>query len=177
MTNTKQSAAQKLLSSLEASETFKNWHKEHQSAFPSHFFLQIDPSYAAVSGWDIGYFDPNSKKVTVFTLNDAGKFDIKGADDVFATKTDTITALKVDKDTLDFPLIIPHAEKLVADEFAEVKNLRGNGFAILQNIDKRIIWNISFITKQLTFLNLKLDAKTGVKVAASNESVMMPDGK
>ncbi len=174
---TNKSAAQKLIASLESCEAFKQWHKDHKKSTPSHFFLQINEKYAATSAWDIGYYDSESNKVTVFTLNDAGKFEIKTTDDVFATKTTKIYPLVVDEKTLDFPLIIPHAEKLIAEEFSEVKNLRGNGFAILQNIDGKVVWNISFITKKLTFLNIKLDATTGEKIAASNESAIVPEAK
>ena len=177
MTNTESSAAQRLIDNLKASGVYKEWKQDHQNSICTHLFVQIDPDYAATSHWDIGFYEPDSAKVTVFTLNDAGKFEIKQTDDVFATKTKNIKALVLTKKTLDFPSIIPYSDKLIETEFSRIKNLRGNGFAILQTIDDVATWNISFITKQLTFLNLKLDAATGEKISTTNESVLLPEQK
>tara|TARA_Y100000310_G_C20696701_1_gene826223 strand:- start:3341 stop:3931 length:591 start_codon:yes stop_codon:yes gene_type:complete len=171
------SAAERLVNNLKDSEAFKTWQKEHQNSFCTHLFLQIKPDYSAMSHWDIGFYDPDTTNVTVFTLNDAGKFEIKQTDDVFATKAQKIEELKLTNKSLDFPSMIPHAQKVIEKEFESIKDLRGNGFAILQSLDGIVTWNISFITKQLTFLNLKLNAESGDKISASNESAIMPDGK
>lgn len=171
------SAAQRLVENLKQSDAYLTWLKDHPKTFCTHLFLQIKPDYSAMSHWDIGFYDPDTKKVTVFTLNDAGKFEIKQTDDVFATKAQKIEELKLTKETKDFPSIIPDANKVIETEFEKVKNLRGNGFAILQTLDGIATWNVSFITKQLTFLNIKLNAQTGEKLSASNESAIMPDQK
>jgi hypothetical protein len=171
----KASAAQRLLQSLEKSSIFQSWQQTHQNSIASHFFMQINHEFNSTSQWDIGFYDQESKKVTVFTLNDAGNFEIKATDDVFATNANKVEQLKLTKDTLDFPLIIPPALKVIKDEYPNLQTILGNGFVILQTINNQTIWNISLITKQLTFLNLKLDAETGVKVASSNESAMLPD--
>ena len=170
-----QSAAQKLIANVKASDAYLAWVKEHPQHICSHFFVQINPDYAAISHWDIGFYDTEKKKVTVFSLNDAGNFEIKQTDDVFATKAQTVEELNVTEKTLDFPSIIPHATQCIQDKFKAVENLRGNGFAILQTVEGQTIWNISFITKQLTFLNLKLDAETGEAVSATNASAILPE--
>ena len=172
-----QSAAQKLINNLKSSEVYIEWANAHPNNICSHLFVQINPDYVAISHWDIGFFDQDTKKVTVFSLNDAGSFEIKQTDDVFATKTGKVEELKATKDTLDFPSIIPFATKTIQADFKSVENLRGNGFAILQTIKGETIWNISFITKQLTFLNLKLNAQTGEKITTSNESAIVKDQK
>ncbi len=178
MTNQESSsAAQRLIDNLKKSTAYLDWYKENPNTICTHLFLQIDPDYAATSHWDIGFYSPKSGKVTVFNLNDAGKFEIKQTDDIFATKTKKIDALVLTEKTLDFPSIIPYANKLIETEFTRIKNLRGNGFAILQTIEGVATWNISFITKQLTFLNLKLDAQTGDKISATNESALLPEQK
>jgi hypothetical protein len=171
------SAAERLISNLKESDAFKNWSKDHSSGFCTHLFLQINSEYAATSHWDLGFYDPENKKVTVFTLNDAGKFEIKQTDDVFATKAKKIDELVLNTKTLDFPSIIPYAEKIIHTDFPQVKNLRGSGFTILQALEGTVMWNISFITKQLTFLNMKINAQTGEKISATNESAIMPEQK
>lgn len=176
MTNT-ESAAQKLIAKVKASDAYHEWVKEHPQNICSHFFVQINSDFAAISHWDIGFYDTEKQKVTVFSLNDAGNFEIKQTDDVFATKANTVEALNATGKTLDFTEVIPHATKLIQEEFKSVENLRGNGFAILQTVEAETMWNISFITKQLTFLNLKLDAETGAKISASNESAIVPQKK
>ena len=137
--------------------------------------MQIDANFNSMGQWDIGYFDTNSKKVSVFTLNDAGNFEIKATDDVFASNANKVEELKLTAKTLDFPLIIPHSLKVIQQEYKNLENFLGNGFVILQTLEGQTVWNISFITKQLTFLNLKMDAETGTKVASSNESAMLPN--
>ena len=171
------SAAERLVENLKKSEAYLTWFKEHSNSFCTHLFLQIKEDYSAMSHWDIGFYDPDTKKVTVFNLNDAGNFEIKQTDDVFATKAQKIEELKLTNKTKDFPSIIPDANKVIEKEFEKIKNLRGNGFAILQTLEGIATWNISFITKQLSFLNIKLDAQTGKKISASNESAIMPDQK
>ena len=45
------------------------------------------------------------------------------------------------------------------------KEVLGDGFLIVQSFQGKTLWNISFITKSLKFVNIKIDAGDG-KVAS-----------
>ena len=144
-----------LFKQLQEDEIFQKWKKQHSKSFLSHFFCPISTDFILMGPWDLGMYDPNDGKITVFTHLQNG-FEIKPADDVFKREEAKVEELQLNKVKTAFE----QADKLFQDKKAELfpKEIFGNGFIILQNFENKLMWNVTFITKSLKFANIKISA-------------------
>ena len=85
-----------LLEKLEKDSIHQQWIKSHPESFLTHFFCQLDNKFNSKSSWEIGYYDTNTKKISVF-LEQNDQFLIKPEDDVFKKETDKVEGLKLDE--------------------------------------------------------------------------------
>ncbi|MFH1276181.1 MAG: hypothetical protein ABIH82_03645 [Candidatus Woesearchaeota archaeon] len=147
-----------LISKLNNAELCLDWQKQHPKSYLSHFFAQIDEKGKPITDWDIGYYDDDSKKITVFSVfnND---FIIKPADDVFKKDSDKVEKL----DLTNVKLTLKDAQEKCFAELPKYfpKEIVGSGFLILQSWKNTVVWNFTFITKTLKFANLKINATSG----------------
>lgn len=150
-----------IYSSLTKEELFKDWKTLHASSFLSHFFLvlpSVDILSLSENDWEIGFFDPESKKITVFDRRNKN-WAIKPADDVFKKETDSLEELKMLEIKLNTEKAFARFREESVDAFP--KEVCGQGFLILQKWKGKIVWNFTFITKTLKFANLKINADDG----------------
>lgn len=147
-----------MLDQVEKSEEYKSWNKKHPKGYLSHFFCPISADCELKSDWEIGFYDADPKKMTVFACGE--NVTIKeNEDDVFKKPEQRVEELDINSVKVTFAK--------AADVFAEhVEELfpkagRGDGFVILQNLEGKSLWNVTFITKDLKFINIKINAKTG----------------
>lgn len=136
---------------------FKDWQKQHQHAFLTHLFCQLNSDLKIVSNWEIGYFNPATDKITVFVVND--KVEIKPEDKVFKKPESEIENLELNRVKISFEQTVEIFKKGFAQHFPKAE--RSGGFLILQTIDRNILWNFTFVDKRLKFLNLKINAESG----------------
>ena len=116
------------------------WLKENQKCYLSHFFVQLDDKLKAITNWDIGYYNPITKKIIIFSLDEASKsFSIKPADDVFKKESDIVERLEVSV----VKLSLEEAKDRCCEELPKQfpKESYGGGFLILQNWKKTVVWN------------------------------------
>ncbi|MEK6939503.1 MAG: hypothetical protein AABX31_02135 [Nanoarchaeota archaeon] len=147
-----------MLVKIEKSEKYLSWKKKHPQGYLSHFFCPISADCELKSEWEIGFYDPDSEKMTVFAYGET--ITVKeNEDDVFKKPEQKV-------EELDMKSVKTAFEKAV-DVFAtNVEELfpkagRGDGFVILQNLEGKALWNVTFITKDLKFINIKINAETG----------------
>lgn len=147
-----------LFSSLCQQELFRKWSTHHAKAYLTHFFSPFS-SKNPNPVWEIGFYDPLSAKITVFTQLKTD-FAIKPEDDVFKQEETKVEELKLECLKISceraFSLFQEHKEEYFP------KEIIGDGFVILQTIDRKLLWNFTFITKTLKFVNLKIDANSGI---------------
>jgi hypothetical protein len=147
---------QELLSQLKESEIYNDWIKENSDSFLSHFFCQLDSEFNPKSEWEIGIYSNN--KITVFVPIKQG-FELKPADEIFKKPNSEVEPLKVD----DIKLDLDQALNIFKENFPKffAKEVLSDGFLILQTYNDKTVWNFTFITKQIRFINLKVDAGSG----------------
>ena len=145
-----------LIAKLSDDELFKQWKIEHVDSFLSHFFVPLDSDFNPKSNWEIGYF--SNEKITVFISNDNG-FAIKAADDIFKKPDAKVEELKLSEIKLSFEQALEIFKEDLSKYFSTA--VLGDGFVILQTYQGKTVWNFTFITKQLKFLNLKINANSG----------------
>jgi hypothetical protein len=149
---------QKTLTLLADSQLFKDWQKQHKDSFLSHFFCPVSSDFKAKSNWEIGYYDSGIDKITVFKALE-NDFEIKPADEVFKKEAEKVEKLELDE--VNVPL--DSAAATFKDKLPEYfpQEQLGDGFLILQKYKGNTVWNLSFISKSLKFLNLKISVVDG----------------
>ncbi len=155
---------QEMLKRLSVDSIFKDWKKMHPKSFLSHFFCPVSADFKAKANWEIGYFEPEKiepekspGKITIFTALENCGFDIKPADDVFKKPNENVEKLEMNKvRTKVDDAVISFQEKL--KKFFPSEQI-GDGFIILQTIKDETIWNFSFISRTLKFLNIKFNTE------------------
>ena len=149
---------QETLANLLASPVYKNWKEENPKSYLTHFFAQVDAKFSFKEEWEIGFFNQADNKITVFTAQDQ-QFMVKPAEPVFQEKTAAVE--KLDLKTLKIDL--NSALETFQNNFNKLfeKEVLGDGFIILQVLEKKPVWNFTFITKTIKFVNLKINAQEG----------------
>ena len=137
---------------------FKNWKKEHSDSFLSHFFCPIHSNGEAVSSWEIGFILPAKERIVIFVKED-NQFAIKMEDDIFKEPDSQLEKLNLKKVKVGYS----EAFNLLKGELPKLfpKEAFNDGFVILQSLNNLILWNFSFVTQSLKFVNVKIDAVAG----------------
>lgn len=156
---------------LESTEVFKTWVKDHVECFLVHVFVTIEQD--APSGYQVGYYDPNTHKIT--------SFDVKGDDitvlppsEVFTDPSMPIQELQMNDIDLSTEDVLTKAHEVREDDYKGVPIMKV--FFILQHIKEfGDVFNLTFVTQDLKTLNIKLDARSGETLAHSLQSLIHPD--
>lgn len=147
-----------MLSKVEENKHFKVWKDQHPQGYLSHFFCPITPDCELKGDWEIGFYDPASEKMTVLTCGKIVALK-QNEDDVFKKPEQRVEKLDVESVKVSFTkavdIFATHVEELFP------KAGRGDGFLILQSLEQKPLWNFTFITKELKFINIKIHAGTG----------------
>ncbi len=165
-TNERELNVGKLLSIVTDDSLYQQWNKQHPKASLSHFFCQIDNQFIVKSDWDIGFYDPATNKITVFTPQHDGQKEtviIKPADDIFQKEPTAIERLEISKVKVEMESAVNMTKQSLQDNFPQ--ETLGDGFLILQAVQGKTLWNFTFITKALRFVNVKIDAQTGKELS------------
>ena len=150
---------QEVLAKLQKSEVFQNW---HQKNFLSHFFCQLNNKFEQKTEWETGFFDQDTNKIEVFAMQDDG-FLQKPEDQVFKKPGDTVEQLEMEHVKMSLPDAIAAAKQQFSTLFPS--EVLGDGFLILQYYEGATMWNFTFVSKSIKFLNVKIDAGSGVVIA------------
>ncbi|HIG92622.1 MAG TPA: hypothetical protein VJI32_06395 [Candidatus Nanoarchaeia archaeon] len=158
---------------LAADDLFLQWKKQHTKGFLSHFFCSLTADFAVKSNWEVGFYDPATEKITVFAWLDNGSFAVKAADDVFKKPDATVEELKMSTMTAEADKPFDTFTESVGSFFPG--EVLGDGFLIVQNWQGATIWNFTFITKTLKFVNVKIDAGDGEVMSHEVIDLVMKD--
>ena len=150
-----------LLSTLEDSEVFLGWKRDHSKAYLSHFFVQVSSNLELKSAWEIGYYNPEDEKVTVFCKDLDGNFLQKPSDDVFKKEESVVEELEMEDVKINLEDAKVGLQKLIPKEFPAYVGLLGDGFMILQKLKGQTSWSLTLMTKKLTMINVKISAENG----------------
>ena len=148
----------KILTNLTNNSLFQDWQKQHQKSFLSHFFSPLSKDFLIKQNWEIGFFNPSNKKITIFIQSeDKKEFFIKPEDEVFKYENDEIEALDFKTIKINFEEAASKCKKTISEKYSNEKI--GDGFIILQKLKNKTLWNFTFITKSIQFLNVKINAE------------------
>ncbi|MFT4311026.1 MAG: hypothetical protein ACMXX7_00175 [Candidatus Woesearchaeota archaeon] len=115
--------------------------------------------------WEFGFYEPKTDKITVFETNPIKR---RQADETLKKEDKVVEALDLDEVNIGFEDSI-----LIADNHAKEKKetLITKKIIILQKLDKKIVWNLTYITTSFKLLNIKISADTGEIVNSNLYSI------
>lgn len=144
---------------LKQNRLFTSWKKAHPQSVLSHFFTSLDSRYQAKSAWEIAFYEPSKEKIAVFVHNQAGEITLQKEDGIFKRESDVVEELELKSVVIPFE----KAKAIFTDKAKELfpKMVIGDGFIVLQTILGKTLWNFTFITKTLQFINIKINAASG----------------
>ncbi len=147
-----------MLAKIERSEDYKSWKKKHPQGYLSHFFCPISADCQLKSDWEIGFYDADSERMTVFAFSDT--ISVKeNEDEVFKKPEQRVEELEITSVKITFDKAVDVFAQHVEELFPKAG--RGDGFVILQNLEGKSLWNFTFITRDLKFINIKINATSG----------------
>ena len=151
-------APNEMLATIQKSTEYKSWKKKHQQGYLSHFFCPISHDCELKGDWEVGFYDPSSEKMTVFACGKTVTVK-ENEDDVFKKPEQRVEELQIASVKTSFTKAVDVFAENVEEFFPKAG--RGDGFVILQNLEQKPLWNFTFITKDLKFINIKIHAETG----------------
>ena len=139
---------------LESAE-FQDWQKKNPQAFLSHFYCQLDESFNLISPWEVGFYDPKKDTITTFVVGK--EISLRPEEAVFK-KEGSLKKLDLAKVKIKLAQALIRFKKIKEKYYSLELLLKG--FAILQYFQNKTMWNLSFATRSMNILNIKIDAET-----------------
>ena len=139
---------------LEASKIFIEWKKEHKDAYLAHSFFMKDNMVEPE--WQIGYYDPKTDMISTFVV---GENILQNPDAEALKKEGKVDKLDLTKVKFDYIDAFEAANKIQSEEFKNHVPIKR--IFILQSLEGRQMWNITFVTNTFNTLNIKIDSGTG----------------
>lgn len=158
------------LNLLEGSEEFKTWKADHTDDYLVHFFVMM-PEFSSsldISDLQIGYYNREKDHVTTFDIH-GSSISLMPPQEAFK-KEQHIEALSFSLVSVDMGNAYLNALKLQEEEHAGDKP--NKTIVLLQEYQKKPIYNITFITASFNVLNIKISAIDGSIIASKKESLM-----
>jgi len=152
---------QQVLKNLHEDSLFKDWSGQHEY-YLSHFFASVNNEFKAKTNWQVGFMDKATGKVTVFNCLENG-FEIKPEDEVFKKDGDKVEELQMANVKVSIDQALEAFQEKLKEHFSS--ELLGDGFVIVQTFKGNSIWNFSFITKAMKFVNIKISTEDGKEVS------------
>lgn len=165
---------QELIASLGNEESYQRWKQQHPHSYCSHLFCQLCADGRLKGTWEIGFFDPDQNKITVFAQQERG-FEIKPPDEVFRKEQGQIEALHINEHIIPVTEAVDIGREILCTHFSHEP--LGDGFVVLQKLQHKPLWNITFVTKTLRFLNVKVHAEEGTVDSYDLVKVIQRDGE
>ena len=142
------------ISRLKESKIFLEWQKEHVDAYLTHCFFMKDKMVEPE--WQIGYYNPGTDLISTFVI---GEKIIMNPDSEALKKEGMVDKLDISKVKKDYVDAFELANKVQVEEFKTHTPMKK--IFILQNIEGKQIWNVTYVTNTFNTLNIKIDSETG----------------
>ncbi|MBS3095390.1 hypothetical protein J4231_01800 [Candidatus Woesearchaeota archaeon] len=153
------------LECLQGKNEFKNYKNENSDSYLCAAFTILEPSKK--KRWQIDYYSPKSDKMTAFLI-----------DPIFERKD--CNTLHKDNEKIH-ELNIDNIDIGIDDTLNIVTSLKDKSYSnekvskiivILQNINKKEIWNITYLTESFHVLNVHIDAQSGELLKEKFENIL-----
>lgn len=152
---------------IEETPRFKDWKQNNpDSYFVSAFFIGED-YFPKSNQWQLDFYEPNKDRVVSFVY---GADSPLKEEEIFKKSKDKIPELVLDVIKVDLEKAIDNVEKIKkAKHPGETATKK---LFILQVLEGKSVWNITYISSAFNILNIKIDAQSGDVLSESFSSVL-----
>lgn len=140
---------------------FKDWQKDNPECFLAHGFMMLDD--ANKDQWQIGFFDPKTGKMKTFVV---GK-TIEHMEEQEILKQGELVKLELSNVKIGPDEAMEKAQEC----FNKYKQIPLKKFFILQQVDGRTVYNVTFFTQAFNTVNIKIDAADGTTVEETEQKL------
>ena len=149
-----------LLRDIKISSEFKEFKEKHPKSYLSSCFNSSD-------NWQADFYCPEDDNLTSFTVKDR-KVNAETSE-IFRKEKREIKELKIE----ELEIGINEAKKIVSSLIGKKYNNEevNKEIIILQNLEEPL-WNITYITKTLNIIHVKINAISGVILEEKRESAL-----
>lgn len=129
------------------------WRKKHQKAFLSYFFSEGEAG-------QVGFYDADTDKVFSLKMDNGMNITASWEDSVFRNPDKKIEQLTLDNVTLQLGNVKSAAQSFFEEKYNATPLIK-TLFILEKTPDFGVAWNITFVTKSLQLIIIKLDPVTG----------------
>lgn len=140
---------------LTGSTLFQNWKKSHSGVYLSHLYSGLTNDFS-LGIWEIGFYHPDHDTITTFVVD---KEISKKPEEGIFKKGGVVDELSLSQVTVNQQQALRQYLELYQKKYSRLALLKG--FLVLQTLDEQPLWNVSFVTREFTVLNVKIDAANG----------------
>lgn len=152
---------------VEETKNYKEWkEKNPNSYFVSAFFLG-DKFYSKSKEWQFDFYEADKDKVVSFIY---GKDEPVKEEEIFKKTKDKLGELVLEDIKFDLDKAIFTFEKIKSAKHPSETATKK--LFILQVLEGKPVWNITYISSSFNILNIKIDAISGEVVSESFSSVL-----
>jgi len=151
------------LKKLESFGEFKKYKKENPKSCLTSFFIMLNEGNKGK--WQMDFYNPETHKIVTFVI--AEDITKKPADEIFQKEKGKLEKLDLEKVKIDFKKMLEIAENSLDKECKPTKKI-----IVLQTIEKKETWNVSFIAANFQLINMRIDAQTGEITSKNTESLL-----
>ncbi len=142
----------KVVSEIESTPEFKEWKKTHKGFYLAHAFVMPSDNV-----WQIGYYDKESNKIdTIIKLGDEIK--IEPAQEILKASQE-ILELNPDDVKISVKEALEKASECIKENYS--KELLLKHFLIIQHLEGKTVYNITYVTQSFKTINIKLSTIDG----------------
>ena len=134
------------LEEIKESDSFKEWNAKHFDAYLCSVFVCDDLQF--------DFYDPETDKITSFSSE-----RMIDGQEIFRKEKKKLIELKLNKIKIDLENVKELIQKLIDEAYKGEES--NKEIIFLQSFDDKIVWNVTYITKTLNVLNVKVDAISG----------------
>ena len=153
------------LAKLTRHPAFKEWHTENPEAFLAHAFVMLDDENKDT--WQIGFYTISTQKMVTFVVSPSG---IQHTPEQEVLKTEgEIQKFEPQQVTVSVEDALKIAEECKEKNYSAEKPFKQ--FFIIQTIEGKAAFNITFLSQSFKTVNIKIDAGSGNIIKHSVQSL------
>jgi len=153
------------LAQLTRHPSFKAWHAKNKDYFLAHAFVLFDEANKDL--WQIGFYHAKNEKMITFIVS-PDKVEHTEEQDVLKS-TIALEKLEPDKVTIPIDDALKTAHELFTKDYRAEKSIKQ--FFIIQTIEAKPVFNITYFTQSFKTVNIKIDAANGKLIKADLQNL------
>lgn len=150
---------------LKKSKEFNGYSKKHANSYLCAAFMIIESSKK--TRWQIDYYCPGNDMITTFSLEPY--IEMKESK-ILHKSDDSMSELNIENIDIGLEESLELTSKLKDKNYPQEKV--NKIIIILQNINKKETWNITYLTSSFNVFNVNIDAQSGDVIKEKMESIL-----